>query len=120
LKIKKQIFAIAKKVAAEEQLQWEVEPFSESPAGQIPGARHSVLVRIAEEAMKLLGAEVSLTDRGSSNMNVAIGRQIHSINIGGNRGEGRNTNAEYANIAPVFDGIKVNFLIGYILLNGKK
>lgn len=120
LKIKKQIFAIAKKVAAEEQLQWEVEPFSESPAGQIPGARHSALVRIGEEAMKLLGAKVSLTDRGSSNMNVAIGRQIPSINIGGRRGEGRNTNAEYANIAPVFDGIKVNFLIGYILLDGKK
>lgn len=117
--IKKQIFAVTKKVAAEEQLKWAVESFSEFPAGQIPGARSSGLVRIGEEAMKLLGAKVSLTDRGSSNMNVAIGRQIPAINIGGNRGEGRNTEAEYANIGPVFDGIKVNFLIGYMLLNTK-
>lgn len=119
LKLKDSIFSIAKDVSDEEGLEWWVESFSESPAGQIPGARNSRLVRIAEESIKILGNEVSLSNRGSSNMNIGIAREIHSISTGGDRGGGRDTTDEYANIDPVLSGIKLNFLIGFIMTDGK-
>jgi hypothetical protein len=74
---------------------------------------------VAEEATKILGSEVSLSNRGSSNMNVGIARQILSISTGGGRGGNRNTIEEYANIKPNLTGIKLNFLIGFILTNGE-
>lgn len=115
---KEKILSIVKTVAEEEQLEWWVEKFSETPAGQIPGARDSKLVRVAEEATKVLGSKVSLSNRGSSNMNVGISKQIPSISVGGNRGGERDTTEEYANIEPVLTGIKLNFLIGFILTSG--
>ncbi len=115
---KEKIFSIVKTVAEEEQLEWWVEKFSETPAGQIPGARDSKLVRIAEETTKVLGSKVSLSNRGSSNMNVGISQQISSISVGGSRGGQRDTPEEYANIEPVLTGIKLNFLIGFILTSG--
>ena len=42
-----------------------------------------------------------------------------SFSTGGDRGGGRDTTEEYANIDPVLDGIKLNFLIGFILTHGK-
>ncbi len=119
LDIKDDIFDIAKDVSRKEGLEWWMEPFSESPAGQIPGARNGRLVRIAEEATKTIGREASLSNRGSSNMNIGIARKIHSISTGGDRGGGRDTTEEFANIDPVLNGIKLNFLIGFILTHGK-
>ena len=116
--IKEKIFSTAEEVAEEEQLEWWEEKFSDTPAGQIPGARDSRLVRIAEEVTKILGSKVSLSNRGSSNMNVGISKQIPSISIGGSRGGLRNTADEYANIEPVLNGIKLNFLLGFILTSG--
>jgi len=95
-----------------------VEPFAQIPAGQLPGARQSRLVRLCEEASKLLGVKITLTARGSSNMNVAIGQKIPAVSLGGDRGEGRNTDHEYANIQPMLEGVKANFLVAYILLIG--
>jgi len=117
--IKEQVFTISKNVAKEQQLEMWVETFSESPAGQIPGARESKFIRVAEEAIKLLGSDVSLSNRGSSNMNVGINKNILSISTGGNRGSGRDTLEEYANIEPVLKGIKLDFLIGYIMADGR-
>ncbi len=118
LSLKDEIFHITESVASEEGLGWRVEPYSEVPAGQLPGARDSRLVRIAEEAIKALGYKASLSNRGSSNMNVGIARNIRSISLGGDRGGGRDSLNEYANITPVLDGVKVQFLLGYMLLNG--
>lgn len=115
LETKNKILCIAEEVAAEEELEWELEIYSESPAGQIPGHRDSPLVRIAEEATKILGFTPELSNRGSSNMNVGINRNIPSISVGGQRGGNRDLPDEYANIEPVFTGMKLNFLIGYIL-----
>jgi acetylornithine deacetylase/succinyl-diaminopimelate desuccinylase-like protein len=117
--VKDQILSTVKEVALEEQLEWWIEPFSETPGGQIPGARDSKLVRIAEEATKALGGKGTLSNRGSSNMNVGIAQRISTISIGGNRGGERDTPQEYANIEPVLTGIKLNFLIGYILTQGE-
>jgi len=116
--IKDTIFSIVEEIAKDMEFKWWVETYSESPAGQIPGARDSRLVRIAEESTKLLGSQVSLSDRGSSNMNVGIINNIPSISTGGRRGGKRNTTEEYANIEPVFRGVKLNFLIGFILAHG--
>jgi len=119
MNIKEKIFSIVQSVADEEGLEWWVEKNSETPAGQIPGARNSKLVRVAEEVTGLLGSDVSLSNRGSSNMNVGINNNILSISTGGNRGGKRNTVEEFANIEPIFKGIKLNFLIGFILANGE-
>ena len=117
--LKENIFAIAKDVAEKEELEYWVEEHSQVPAGQLPHARNSKLVRVAEEVTKILGSPVSLSNSGSSNMNVGIARRIFSISTGGARGAGRNTPNEYANIQPNLTGIKLNFLTGYILTNGK-
>lgn len=115
LETKRKIFSIVQEVAVEEGLEWEVETYSESPAGQIPGHRDSPLVRITEEAVKIMGFSPSLSNRGSSNMNVGINRNIPSISVGGQRGGKRDLPDEFANIEPVFAGMKLNFLVGYIL-----
>lgn len=115
LETKKKILSIVEEVAVEEGLDWEVETYSESPAGQIPGHRDSPLVRLTEEAVKIMGFSPSLSNRGSSNMNVGINRNIPSISVGGQRGGKRDLPDEFANIEPVFAGMKLNFLVGYIL-----
>jgi len=117
--LKQKIFGIAEEVAAVHGFEHWVEQYSEVPAGQIPGARNSRLVRIAEEVTILLGSGVSLSNSGSSNMNVGIARRIPSISTGGSRGSGRDTPDEYANIEPNLTGIKLNFLIGYIITHMK-
>lgn len=117
--VKNKIFKIVKQVAIEENLNWEVEPYTETPAGQIPGARDSDLVRVAEECNRLFIEKVSLSTRGSSNMNSGIAANILSISLGGNRGGNRDRVDEYGNIEPIFTGMKVNFLLGYILTQGK-
>lgn len=117
-KVKREIYRVASEVAEKEELGWWIEPFSKTPAGRLSGARDSKLVRIAEEASILLGAEPQLTDRGSSNMNAALSEGIPAIGIGGNRGGKRGTTDEYANIDANMQAIKLNFLIGYILVKG--
>ncbi len=42
-----------------------------------------------------------------------------AISMGGNRGDGRDTPDEYANLEPELHGIKANFLIAYVLTNGR-
>ncbi|MCP4709015.1 MAG: peptidase dimerization protein, partial [Planctomycetes bacterium] len=80
--LKQKIFTIAEEVAAVHGFEHWVEEYSEVPAGQIPGARDSDLVRIAEEATILLGSRASLGNSGSSNMNVGIAERIPSISTG--------------------------------------
>ena len=112
---KSEIIQTVEEAAREEELGYWIEEESGSPAAIIPGSRNSSLVRVAEEATKSFGYDVSVSPRGSSNMNVGVSQSILSISTGGNRGGERNTPNEYANIEPVLKGIKLNFLIGYIL-----
>jgi hypothetical protein len=58
----------------------------------------------------VLGVEPNVSPRGSSNMNVGIRLGISSISIGGERGGGRNTAGEYANLEPVFKGVRWCYL----------
>jgi len=117
--IRDKIVRIATEVSEEEGLEWWIEPFSETPAAQLPGARESRLVRVAEEATRLFGVEPVLSKRGSSNMNAGVAAGISTISTGGERGGGRDSQEEYANIEPNLMGVKLNFLIGYIVTSGK-
>lgn len=113
--VKKRVYEVAGEAAEESELEWWVEPFSEVPAGQIPGIRESPLVRFAEEGMKLLGVQPVLSNRGSSNFNAAIARGIPAVSLGGDRGGGRDTLQEYANIEPIMKGIQLHFLLAIAL-----
>ena len=113
--LKSEIIQTVEETARKEELGYWIEEESGSPAGIIPGSRNSALVRVAEEATKSLGYEISVSPRGSSNMNVGVSQNVLSISTGGSRGGERNTPNEYANIEPVLTGIKLNFLIGYTL-----
>jgi len=117
-RIKDEILGIAEEVSKEEELEWWIESLSNSSPRQIPGARDSRLVRVAEEATRLMGIEPMLNNRGSSNMNAGVAAGISTISMGGDRGGGRDSQEEYANIEPAMAGIKLNFLIGYILTSG--
>jgi hypothetical protein len=50
-------------------------------------------------------------------MNAGIAAGVLSISTGGDRGGARGDPGEYANIDPVFQGIRLNYLIGYVLGN---
>ena len=115
----KKVNQIAEEVAEEEQLEAWIEMIEDTKGGQIPNARHSPLTLVAEEATKILGKEPRIGNRGSCNMNAGISEGILSISTGGERGGNRSYPNEYANIEPIFQGIKLNFLIGYILSKGK-
>lgn len=104
------IIEVAGRVAAQEGLGFWVEGYQKGAAGLLPGARESELVRVAEESCRVLGVEPTVSPRGSSNMNVGIRRGIPSISTGGDRGGGRNTAEEYANLEPVFKGVLWCFL----------
>jgi hypothetical protein len=52
-------------------------------------------------------------------MNAGVAAGISTISTGGGRGGSRDTAEEYANIEPNLLGVKLNFLIGYILTSGK-
>jgi tripeptide aminopeptidase len=110
-----EIKKINEDVAKEEQLEAWIEMVEDTRGGQIPGARDSPLTRVAEESIRILGKEPRISNRGSCNMNAGISEGILSISTGGDRGGNRSYPNEYANIDPIFQGIKLNFLIGYIL-----
>jgi acetylornithine deacetylase/succinyl-diaminopimelate desuccinylase-like protein len=107
---RRRIVEIAEDVAATEGLGFWVEDNQKGSAGLLPGARESELVRVAEESCMVLGVEPNVSPRGSSNMNVGIRLGISSISIGGERGGGRNTAGEYANLEPVFKGVRWCYL----------
>lgn len=117
--VKKKILSIVEEVAKEENLEWWFETIIDFPAAQISGFRDSRLVRVAEEATKILGSDAFLSNMGSTNMNIGIVNQIPSIMIAGNEGGNRDTFEEYGNIEPIFTGIKLYFLIGMILTNAE-
>jgi len=118
--MKTKIMKIADEVAVEEELEAWIEPVVVTPAGQIPGARNSSLTRVAEEIVKIMGYEPTLSNRGSCNMNVGVAQGVLSISTGGDRGGARDSVESYANIEPVMLGAKWVFLISYILTNGSK
>ena len=94
--IERDVRDILDTVTEETTINLEMLPFQLTPGGQIPGARESHLVRTAVATAQYLGYEPTLSNSGSSNMNVAIGGGSAAIGLGGGRGGARGTPEEWA------------------------
>ncbi len=105
--IEKDVRGILEEVGRETETRLVMEPFHLTPGGQIPGARESDLVRTSEAIASHLGfEEPALSDRGSSNMNLPIGRGTLAIGLGGQRGGRRGFPDEWADIPSMIDTAK--------------
>lgn len=101
--IEADVRAILERVGAETETSLTLEPFQITPGGQIPGARESELVTTSETISRHLGFDPTLSNRGSSNLNVAIGNGTPAIGLGGQRGENRAQPDEWASIPAMMD-----------------
>lgn len=113
--IEADVRAILERVGAETETSLTLEPFSLTPGGQIPGARDSELVTTSEAIARHLGFEPSLSNRGSSNLNVAIGNGTMAIGLGGERGGRRAQPEEWASIPAMMDTARHVLLLGATL-----
>jgi acetylornithine deacetylase/succinyl-diaminopimelate desuccinylase-like protein len=105
--IEKDVGDILEEVGRETETRLVMEPFHLTPGGQIPGARESDLVRTSAAIARHLGfEEPTLSDRGSSNMNLPIGRGTPAIGLGGQRGGRRGFPDEWADIPAMIDTAK--------------
>jgi acetylornithine deacetylase/succinyl-diaminopimelate desuccinylase-like protein len=93
-------------VGRETDTELEMEPFHLTPGGQLPGARESELVRTSAAIARFLGFEPTLTDAGSSNMNLPIARGTPAIGLGGERGGRRGFADEWADVPAMIDTAK--------------
>ena len=101
--IEAEVRAILERVGGDTETSLALEPFQLTPGGQIPGARDSELVTSSEAIARHLGFEPSLSNRGSSNLNVAIGNGTLAIGLGGERGGNRAQPEEWASIPAMMD-----------------
>jgi len=96
--IESRIEAILEEVSTETGIALTMEPFQLTPGARIPGAADSRLVRTAAAISRHLGYEPSMSESGSSNMNVAIGAGMPAIGLGGSRGGERGEPGEWADV----------------------
>jgi acetylornithine deacetylase/succinyl-diaminopimelate desuccinylase-like protein len=89
---------VLEEVAAETSIALAMEPFQLTPGGQIAGAAESRLVQGSQAIARHLGLEPSLSDAGSSNMNVAVAGGSLAIGLGGERGGRRGFPDEWADV----------------------
>jgi acetylornithine deacetylase/succinyl-diaminopimelate desuccinylase-like protein len=101
--VEAEVRAILERVGGDTETSLTLEAFQLTPGGQIPGARDSELVTSAEAIARHLGFEPSLSNRGSSNLNVAIGNGTLAIGLGGRRGGDRAQPEEWASIPAMMD-----------------
>jgi len=113
--IEAQVRQILEDVSSETQIELAMEPFQLTPGGQIPGAEGSLLVQSAAAISRHLGYEPSLSNSGSSNMNVAVGRGTLAIGLGGSRGGQRGQPEEWADIDGMIRTAKQVFLLSVLV-----
>jgi acetylornithine deacetylase/succinyl-diaminopimelate desuccinylase-like protein len=106
---------ILEKVALETEIDLRMEPFQLTPGGQIPGAENSLLVAAASAISRHLGYEPSLSNSGSSNMNVAVAGGTLAIGLGGSRGGERGQPGEWADIDGMMRTAKQVFLLSVLV-----
>jgi len=94
--IERDVRDILQEVSEETSIALEMQAFQLTPGGQLPGAAQSRLVRTASETARYFGYEPTLSNSGSSNMNVAIGGGSPAIGLGGGRGGSRGQPDEWA------------------------
>ena len=113
--IEADIRRILEGVEAETGITLRMEPFQRTPGGRIPGARRSRLVRAAEAVARHLGYAPTLSESGSSNMNVAVAADIPAIGLGGSRGGERGRPGEWADIGALMRTAEHVLLLAAIL-----
>jgi acetylornithine deacetylase/succinyl-diaminopimelate desuccinylase-like protein len=101
--IRREIEAILERVSAETRVALDMVPELQTWGGQIPGARDSLLTRAAVAVSRHLGYDPELTDLGCCNMRVAIEGGTLAIGLHGDRGGGRGTPDEWADVPAMLD-----------------
>lgn len=105
-------------VSAETGIELRMEPFQLTPGGQIEGAEESSLVVNATDISQHLGYEPTLSNSGSSNMNVAVAGGTLAIGLGGSRGGERGQPGEWADIEGMVRTAQHVFLLAVTLAGG--
>ncbi len=113
--IEKEVRSILLEVSTQTKIQLDMEEFQIMKAGQIEGFKDSPMVKAAEAVSEKLGYEASLSNSGSSNMNVAISQGKPAIGLGGNRGGQRGFPDEWADVEAMMNTAKHVFLYSLII-----
>jgi acetylornithine deacetylase/succinyl-diaminopimelate desuccinylase-like protein len=106
---------ILREVTDETGIDLNMIPFQITPGGQIPGAADSRLVRAASAISRHLGYQPSLSNSGSSNMNVAVGGGTLGIGLGGFRGGARGQPEEWADMNGLIRTAKQVYLLAVLV-----
>jgi acetylornithine deacetylase/succinyl-diaminopimelate desuccinylase-like protein len=109
--MEREVIGILEQVGDETGIQLRLEPFQTTPGGQLEGAIDSPLVQRAIAVSRFLGFEPSLSNAGSSNMNIAIAGGVSAIGLGGDRGGERGYPDEWASITNMIQSAKHVFLL---------
>jgi len=113
--IEDQVRGILQEVGQETGISLSMEPYQITPGGQIPDAAESQFVRSALSAARSLQIEPTLSNRGSSNMNIPLSHQHLAIGLNGDRGGQRGYLDEWADINALQRSAKVVFLISLLM-----
>lgn len=103
------------KTPLEPPVTFTLVPFQLTPGGQVSGAQTSDLVQSASAISRYLGYDASLSNSGSSNMNVAVGQGTLAIGLGGSRGGERGQPGEWADIDGMMRTAKQVFLLSVLM-----
>ncbi|MCI5105845.1 MAG: M20/M25/M40 family metallo-hydrolase [Pseudomonadales bacterium] len=99
-------------------IRFDMEPVSQIPPGQIPGALESKLVQDSLAISEFLGSSPRLSNAGSANLNVAIAGGSLAIGISSERGGRRGFADEWADI-PVLQRTAKNVFLTAITQAGR-
>ncbi len=106
------------RVSDETGIPLRLEPWQIMPGGQLPGAREGEIVQTSAAIGRWLGFEPTLSNAGSSNMNVAIAGGTPAIGLGGERGGDRGFVSEWASVEAMMRSARHVFLLGMLLGGG--
>lgn len=109
--MEQKVLGILEEVGQETNIELSLEPFQTTPGGQLEGALESPLVKRAKAITQYLGFEPTLSNAGSSNMNIAIAGGVSAIGLGGDRGGQRGYPDEWASIPNMILAAKHVFLL---------
>jgi acetylornithine deacetylase/succinyl-diaminopimelate desuccinylase-like protein len=113
--IEEDVREILQTVSRETGTELSMEPYQLTPGGQIQGARESELVEAAAAISRYLGYDPSLSNSGSSNMNIAVAGGTLAIGLGGSRGGDRGRPGEWASIDGMMRTAKQVFLLSVLV-----
>lgn len=112
--MEQKVLGILEEVGQETKIELSLEPFQTTPGGQLEGALESPLIKSSIAISQYLGFEPTLSNAGSSNMNIAIAGGVSAIGLGGDRGGQRGYPDEWASIPNMILAAKHVFLLASV------